>query len=94
MPEHAKGGKERLEEEHEERHRVVPETETMPTPAKKRGCLLRSAPASIIGTCNDLAAHHAISHSPNAVWLFVQYCSPQILGRSSTGQKNLDLVQT
>lgn len=71
MPEQVKGGTEHLEEENEEHHMVVPQIETKPTLVEKGGCLLRSAPTSIIGTCTDLTAHHTISLCSNSISFFV-----------------------
>ena len=61
MPKQA-NGTERFEEEEEERHKVVPATETKPAPAAN-GARLRTTLMSTVGTRNDLTADHAISIS-------------------------------
>ena len=55
-------GTEHLVLEEEERHKVVPATETQPIPATN-GARFQSAMPSIAGMWKDLAAHQAISLS-------------------------------
>ena len=55
-------GTEHLELEEEERHKVVPATETQPIPATN-GARFQSAVPSIVNMRKDLTAHHAISLS-------------------------------